>query len=402
MIGGGVFTTSGFALADHGRWTVLAAWALGGVLAACGALCYGALGRRFPQSGGEYELLRVTVHPLAGFLAGWVSLLVGFTAPIAFAAAAIEGYAVPAFGIGLPAGALGSCAVLAAAAVHLCGVRAAAGVQDAIVLLKLVLIVALIIAGAAVIFGRSAGAGPAPPRDLVLAPFAVTCLWVALAYSGWNAASYVAGEIVAPERSLPRALLLGTLLTTGLYLALNAVFVFAAPVDDLAGELDVALVAADALGGAAFGRVVAAVVVLALLTSISAMMMAGPRVYARMAEDGVFPSRLARDEQHRPAILLQAVLALAMLWTSAFEDLMTYIGWTLSVSSAVTVLGLVRQRRREGAAAVPVPGWPVVPAVFVIATLAIAVGAFLHAPGPAALGLVTILIGAAVHRVLAV
>jgi amino acid transporter len=395
MVGAGVFTTSGYALADHERGVVLLAWLVGGVLAICGCLAYGALGRRFPHSGGEYELLRRTIHPLAGFLAGWVSLLAGFTAPIAFAAAAFGRYLGPVLGI--DAGPwLGTFAILVAGGLHLRGARLGARSQDVVVVLKVVLIVAFLVFGAAQLLGGSSTETvPLPPaRPFDLAAFAVTCVWVSFAYSGWNAASYVAGEIDDAERSLPRALLLGTLVTAALYLGLNAVFVYAAPVEVLAGKAEIGLLAADALGGAWLERAVAGVVALALFTSIAAMMMAGPRVYARMAADGFLPRVLASGADHRPAILLQITLALVALWTQSLDSLMTYIGWTLSVSSAMTVCGLIRVRLRKGADAVPVPGWPVVPAFYVLVTLAIAAFSFSDRPTEASAGLGTLCLGA--------
>jgi APA family basic amino acid/polyamine antiporter len=399
MVGAGVFTTSGYALADLDRRAVLAAWLVGGLLATLGCLSYGALGRRFPHSGGEYELLRRTVHPAAGFLAGWVSLLAGFTAPIAFAAAAFGRYLGP--GLGLPGSPelLGTVAILVAGVMHLGGLRVGSRVQDAVVGIKVLLIVALIVGGAVVIGGRAevtAAAAVAP--DFSWPAFAVTCVWVSFAYSGWNAASYVAGEIVDAERALPRALLLGTLVTAALYLGLNAVFVFAAPVDQLAGRAEVGLVAAEALAGPWLGRAVTLVVALALFTSIMAMTMAGPRVYARMAADGGLPRALASGLDHRPAILLQIGLALLMLWTSTFDGLMTFIGWTLSVSSAATVVGLILVRRREGAKAVPVPGWPFVPVVYVAATLAIAAFSFAREPVAAGWGIAVLLCGTLAYR----
>ncbi|MGA1525077.1 MAG: amino acid permease, partial [Planctomycetota bacterium] len=201
------------------------------------------------------------------------------------------------------------------------------------------------------------------------------------------------------ERSLPRALLLGTLVTAALYLGLNAVFVYAAPVEVLAGKAEIGLLAADALGGAWLERAVAGVVALALFTSIAAMMMAGPRVYARMAADGFLPRVLASGADHRPAILLQITLALVALWTQSLDSLMTYIGWTLSVSSAMTVCGLIRVRLREGADAVPVPGWPVVPAFYVLVTLAIAAFSFSDRPTEASAGLGTLCLGALAYAV---
>ena len=375
MIGAGVFTSSGFALADHPPWIVLLAWLVGGVLATCGALCYGALGRRFPRSGGEYELLRATVHPIAGYLAGVVSLVAGFSAPIAIAAATFEIYLRNAFGIEAPAHALGAGVIVVAAVLHAIGLNTGARAQDALVVFKLALIAVLVVAGV----GALAAKGMPPPsvglpESFDPVPFAVTCVWVSFAYSGWNAASYLAGELVDARRTLTRVLLTGTWITAAAYLALNAVFVFAAPRAELAGQMEIGVIAARSLGGANAAMALAALVALAGVTSVTAMTMAGPRVYARMAEDGFLPRAIATSRGHRAAIALQVVLALAMLWSLPFQDLMTWTGWTLWASSAATIAGLVRVRLREGALAVPVPGWPWVPALYLVVSLSI--GAF--------------------------
>ncbi len=411
MVGAGVFTTSGYALAGLSRSAVLWAWLVGGVLATCGALCYGALGRRYPHSGGEYELLRRTVHPLAGFLAGWVSLFAGFSAPIASAASGLGHYLGTALGLefATPDESLwftrwvGTLAILLAGSLHLGGVRLGTRVQDLSVLVKLLLIGGLIVFGAFVILGRDPASAPLPVEEGTFSwpAFGVTCVYVSFAYSGWNAAVYIAGEVRDAERLLPRILLGGTLLVAAVYVALNAVFVWSAPVEELAGKAEVGLLSARALGGQTFGLAVAAVVVLALFTSVLAMTMIGPRVYRRMAEDGVFPGVFARGgAAHRPAVLLQVALALLFLWIGELQDLIQYVGYTLSLSTAAAVLGLCRIRLREGAERVPIPGWPVVPLVFVVAVLAIAAFSFVGNWRPATWSLGTLLVGALVWRCL--
>src|SRR6266704_2745509 len=182
MIGAGVFTTSGFLLADlHSPGRVLAVWLCGGVLALLGALCYGALARRFPESGCEYLFLARTLHPAAGYLAGWVSLLVGFSAPLAAVALAFGEYARPWFAFSTPP-MTGSCLLLALAAVHAAQVQGGAWVQNVAVLVKLLLIAVLL--GLA---GPRLSPAPAPPEDgFSVADFAVALLWVSFSYSGWN------------------------------------------------------------------------------------------------------------------------------------------------------------------------------------------------------------------------
>src|SRR5919198_406968 len=293
MIGAGVFTTSGLALADLGRREpVLLAWGLGGLLAMCGTLSYGALARRMPESGGEYMFLSRTVHPLAGFLAGWVSLLAGFTAPIAASAIGLQAYLADSFGVTSRPEWIGTAAIIAAGLMH--GLRLQAGLvlQNLAVALKLAIIGGFVAAGIVLAPAGSCGVTD-DPTPLRLSAFAVTLVWISFAYSGWNAAVYVAGEVRDPERNLHRALWLGTALVTVIYLALNAVFLYAADAAKLAGKIEVGAIAAEALGGPGLRRVVSALVALALFTSISSMVMAGARGDGRPGGEGLPPRLFA-------------------------------------------------------------------------------------------------------------
>jgi APA family basic amino acid/polyamine antiporter len=390
MVGSGVFTTSGFLLADLRSPTrVLAAWLVGGVLAMLGALCYGALGRRFPESGGEYLFLARTLHPAAGYVAGWVSLLVGFSAPLAAVSLAFGEYLKDWLPGSTPRVA-GSALLLLLAVVHGIHIQRGAWVQNCAVLVKLLLIAVLLaLAGSRL----EAAPGP-PPGNFPLTAFAVSLVWVSFSYSGWNAATYIGAEVRDPQRNLPRAMALGAGLVTLLYLALNAVFVYAAPAEKVSGKLEVARIAADSLGGATLANFVTVLITLALATSVSSMLMAGPRVYARMADDGYLPRLLRFPQQGPPrtAILFQTVLALAMLWTLTFKALLTYIGFTLGLCTAAAVAGLFRLRLREGAS-VRVPGWPWVPLVFIVAVVAITGFTVARQPRESAVGLATLAIG---------
>lgn len=393
MIGTGVFTTSGFLLGDlKSPWIVLAAWTVGGILAGLGALSYGALARRIPDSGGEYLFLSRTLHPAAGYAAGWISLLVGFSAPLAGAAFAFGEYTkdwLPAW----DPKAAGSLLIVLFAGLHALNVRHGAWVQNAAVMLKVLLISGFAAWGLGHLPPPPPSPEPAAAASFPLAAFAVSLVWISFSYSGWNAAIYIGGEVRHPERNLPLALLAGTGLVMALYLALNAVFVFAAPAEHLANKVEVGRLAAQALGGPAWANAVTALVALALVSSVSSLIMAGPRVYAKMANDGWLPKYLAAAEgPPQAAILLQAVLALAMLWTATFDGLLTYIGFTLGLSTAATVLGLVRLRLREGPA-LRVPGWPVVPVVFVLGVLGMAGFSVARHPTESLLGLATIGLG---------
>jgi APA family basic amino acid/polyamine antiporter len=390
MIGTGVFTTSGFLLADLGsRWAVLAVWAVGGLVALLGALSYGALARRMPESGGEYFFLARTLHPAAGYVAGWISLLVGFSAPLAAAAVGFGEYTKSWWPDVAPR-VTGTALLAIFAGVHAIQVQRGAWVQNAAVLLKLALLFVFLSFGAA----HLTGLGPEPDSPPApLGAFGLALVWVSFSYSGWNAAVYLGGEIRDPERNLPRSLVLGTLVVTILYLALNAVFVFSAPVSQLSGQLQVGRIAASALGGPRWAEAVTALVALALVTSVSSLVMTGPRVYARMAADGFLPRWLnIGGGPPRGGIALQVTVALVMLWTATYESLLTYIGFTLSLSTAASVVGLMVLRRREGPL-LRVPGWPWVPGAFVVVVLAMTALALQLRPVASLAGLATIGLG---------
>ena len=408
MVGAGVFTTSGFALADLGRPSfVLAAWAVGGGLALCGALSYGALARRMTESGGEYVFLARAVHPLAGFLAGWVSLLAGFTGALAFAAEALEVYAAPpgsALGA-LPSGTVATAALVVAGLLHGWRIRTGVLPQNVAVGVKLGLL--LLFAVTAALSTPAWAGGPLPsssgaPTAFSITAFAGSLVWISLSYSGFNAAVYVADEARDARRTVPRSMWTATLAVAALYLALNAVFVLAPSPDVVAGREDVAAAAAHFVGGDAFAVAVRALIALALWTSVSAMTLAGPRVYAKMAEDGLFPRALlpplgSAGGPPRAAIALQVALAAIAVWISGIEGLLSYLGLTLWLSTAATVAVLFLLRRREGAEAVPVPGYPVVPAVYVGAVLVFAALAAFRAPTELAAAAVTLAFGTAVY-----
>ena len=389
MLGTGVFTTSGFLLADlKSPWFVLLAWAVGGLVAMLGASSYGALARHIPESGGEYLFLSRTLHPAAGYVAGWISLLVGFSAPLAAAANAFGEYTREWFP-GIAPAMTGTILLIVMSAVHAWNVRHGALSQNLAVLLKMLLVAGFIFLGVAKIPSAPAAAS----ATFSLPTFAMSLVWVSFSYAGWNAAIYLGGEVTNPERNLPRSLLTGTLLVTAIYLAINAVFVLAVPADVISGHLAVGRLAAEHLGGRSWADGATLLICLALVTSVSSFVMTGPRVYARMASDGYLPSWMAeKSGPPRAAVLFQFAVALVMLWTASYQSLLTFIGFTLSLSTATTVVGLIVLRRRLGAS-IPVPGWPWVPVIFVIAVLGMTSLSVARAPLPSLAGLAVLGLG---------
>ena len=240
----------------------------------------------------------------------------------------------------------------------------------------------------------SATATPMTLADVEIGAFAVTLIWISFAYSGWNAAVYIAGEVRDPERNLYLSLWVGTGLVTIIYLALNMIFLYAAPAAELANRAEVAAIAAEALGGPQLRLLVSVMISLGLFTSISAMVMIGPRIYARMADDGLFPKWFeTRGEVPSAAVIFQIVLSIVVVWVAELRELLGYIGFTLGLSTAATVASLIWLRLNLGPEEISVPGFPWIQGIFVVFVLTASVFMAMRQPYEAGLGLLTILAG---------
>ena len=352
MIGAGVFTTSGFSMAALSSPTViLAAWGVGGLIALAGAVAYGELSRRLPVSGGEYLYLSRRLHPAAGFLAGWVSLTAGFSGAIAMAALTFETYAFDGNRPDrLPEKLTAALVIAAFGLCHALIVRTAARLQNAVVLVKLaVLTIFLLWAGTRISSHPwsweslpAAPDTPVPTAWAQLQIFAESVMWISLSYAGFNAAVYIASEVRDPERNVPRSLWLGTLAVTILYMLLNLVFVTATPAAEIAGKERVAAIAAMAVGGHPLQRLIRLAVCLGSLSSVAGMVMTGPRVIAKMADDGLFP-RIFRSGPASTArtVLLQSAISIGLVYWSSLAGLLNYLSALLALSSALTVATLL-------------------------------------------------------------
>jgi basic amino acid/polyamine antiporter, APA family len=406
MIGTGIFTTSGLLLRDLGSpLAVLAAWLVGGVLALCGALSYGELAAALPRNGGEYQLLSRIYHPAVGFAAGIVSLVVGFSAPLAASALAF-GHYLSAVMPGVSPAVAGIALVAVAALPHATHAELGGRVQVAVTVVEIALVVAFVAAGAARGDASRLGASGEPPSAALRPPaFAVALVYVSFAYSGWNGAAYLAGEVRDPSRTVPRALLLGTSIVVGLYLALNVVFIAAAPRAELSGVVEIGHVAAVNLLGARAGRALSAVIALILAAFVSAMLMAGPRVYERMGLDYPRLAVLARRTHGGGpfvAVALQAAMAIAMIATSTFAALLAYVGFTLSLVAGLAVLGVMVLRRREPALPRPARagGYPATPLLFVVLSAWMIVHAIAEKPAASWAGVSTVIVALGLYAFL--
>lgn len=351
MVGTGVYTTSGLLLEHLSAAAVVVVWLVGGLCAMAGALAYAELGVRYPHQGGEYALLARGLHPAAGFMAGAVSVVVGFAAPIAACALACSHYlgaVVPGAAHPLVALAL----VWLTTLVQLGGAGVGDRAQDALALLTLVLGATLLAFGLPAIDLTLLAPGPGLAAELFTPSAGLGIVLVSFSYSGWNAATYVAGELREPRRMLPLALLSGTLVVTVLYVALNVVFVASAPRELLAGEVEIAFVAGRALFGDDAASALSIVVALGLVSTTGALVTTGSRVAWAMGADYAKLSALGRlSPRGAPvtALLVQAVLATVLCLFADIEGILTLVGMTLSLVTAATVVAALRARLRDPA-----------------------------------------------------
>ncbi len=404
MVGTGVFTSLGFQVGDlPSGFTIMALWFVGGVCALCGALSYAELGAALPRSGGEYHFLTQIYHPAVGFLAGWISITVGFAAPVAAASMAFAKYFAHVFP-GVSSTALSLAVVALVTVVHLCGVRVGSAFQNFATAFKVLLILLFIGAGCWMSSPQPVNFAPTAGSTALLttAPFAISLVYVMYSYSGWNAVTYITGEVRNPGRTLPLALILGTLIVAVLYLALNAVFLRSAPTSELAGKLEVGQVAATHILGEAGGKIMAGLISFGLLSTISAMTWIGPRVTVSMGEDLRalrFLSRKTAAGVPAIAIVAQFGIVAVLVLTSTFDHVVNYIQFSLSVCAFFTVLGVIVLRWQQPSLARPYRTWgyPITPLIFLAISLWILFFQLRDKPAESLAGLATMALGLIIY-----
>jgi APA family basic amino acid/polyamine antiporter len=413
MIGAGIFTTSGLIMAQLNHpLLMLGLWVVGGIIALCGALSYGELGANIPKAGGEYQFLRELYHPMLGFLSGWVSFTVGFSAPIAASAMGFSEYVLRAFPAGfsptdtgggwspeLIKNLLSVSVILLFTLIHYRGLKVGAGVQNVLTLLKILLIVALLAAG---IFshqgdtGHFASAGPISTSFSSWKAMGLALMWIMFAYSGWNASTYIGAEIRSPSRNLPGSLLIGTAIVLILYIGLNALFIYSIPGEEMKGVVSIGGLAMKYLFGRPAEMLFSLLIGFALFSSLSAFIIIGPRVYYSMAKDGLFFRSVARIHPRfmvpSNAILLQSAIAIVMVLSGTFEQILTYMGFALGIFPILTVLAVFRLRKRRPSA-VRLKGFPVAQVIYSTFGILILILAYLERPAESSIALLTVLLG---------
>ena len=411
MVGTGILISPGFMMVSLKNYPVIfGLWALGGVLALCGALCVAELAAALPRAGGEYVYLREAYGPMPAFLSGWTSFILGFSAPLAVAGHVAAKYLLTPFDhvVNPPIKVVAAAIIILVTLPNLSGYRQSAWTQNLTTIMKLGLFVMLV--ALAFLFGRgqlSHLCQGQPIQQVGLSDAATQLFYVMFAYSGWNAASYMAGEIKDPGRTLPRSLILGTASVTVLYLVLNLVFAYAVPLGDVDFEnaMQVPALAVENMFGPRASSVFSVLLGLAFLATISAFIITGPRIYYAMAKDGLFPSVAGRVSSKGGvpvyAMIAQSICAVIILFVTDFENLYRYASVGLSIFALLFIgaVYVLRWRRPTMERPFRIPGYPIVPGLFIVVILFMTVFAFIQWPRPSIISLSTILIGIPIYYI---
>jgi len=413
MIGAGIFTTTGLLMEDlRNPLLMILLWIVGGIIALCGALCYGELGAAIPRAGGEYIFLSKLFHPLFGFLSGWVSFFVGFSAPIAASAIGFTEYFTRAFPKLLSLGIFEAATeavvlkkfyailiIFAFTLIHLRGIEFGTRVQNFLTLLKVGLIAGLVVIGFSL--GKGSLGHFSQGSDFSFnfggwKTIGLSLMWIMFAYSGWNASAYIGSEIKNPLKNLPRSLILGTGVVIFLYFCLNLFYVYAISPEDMSGVISIGGLAVGNLFGKSFESFLSVLISFALFSSLSAFIILGPRVYYAMAKDRYF-FKFASEVHSKyrvpsKSILLQCIISSVIVLSGSFEQILTYMGFSLGIFPILAVIGVFKLRHLKKST-YKLPGFPIVPLVYILAGVSILFLGFLERPIPSSVAILTVIAG---------
>lgn len=413
IIGAGIFTTTGYLMEFLGNPVImLSLWLTGGLIALCGALSFGELGAAFPEAGGEYTFISKLFHPLLGFLSGWLSLIVGFSAPIAAAAIGFSSYFIWAFpgmqewllpGMFLStemfSRLLAIMVILAFSLIHSRGVILGARVQNSLTILKIILVTGLIIAGFTIGKGDINNVTRSQPFIFDfngLKSMGLSLMFIMFAFSGWNSATYIGSEIKNPRKVIYRSLVISTIIVTILYLGLNLFFIYAIPPGQMAGEPEIGGVAAGYAFGDTAETIISLLISFALFSSLSAFIILGPRVYYSMARDGYFFKFVSKvSPTHKVpqnALFLQSSIAIVLVLSGTFEQIITYMGFSLGIFPLLAVIGVFKLRIK-GKSVLKLPGFPVIQIIYILTGISILVLAYFERPWESTIAILTALSG---------
>lgn len=412
MIGAGIFTTSGLLLKKVPEpKIVILLWFMGGILALCGALSYSILGSRFPMAGGEYLYLSRLFHPILGFLSGWVSFFVGFSAPISASAIGFTEYLSRAFPKIINLGILNNSfeeivlkklysilVIVIFTLIHLRGISFGAKVQNFLTVLKITLIALFIGAGFLSEKGDFSNFSTSSQFSINLAnlkAIGLSLMWIMFAYSGWNASSYIGSEIKNPSKNIPLSLFFGTFIVTVLYFLLNIIYVYAIHPEEMKGVISVGGLAMKNLFGSKFELGSSVLISFALFSSLSAFIILGPRVYYAMAKDGQF-FKFASEihpffKVPSKSIILQCIISIIILISGTFEEILTYMSFSLSVFPVIAISGVFKIKAGEENYKIPL--FPIPPLLYIFSSTLILILGFLERPISSSLAILTIFTG---------
>ncbi len=413
IIGAGIFTTTGYLMEFLGNPLImLCLWLTGGMIALCGALSYGELGAAFPEAGGEYIFISRLFHPLLGFLSGWLSLIVGFSAPIAAAAIGFSNYFIWAFpglhswllpdtfiSANMFSKLLAVLVIMVFSVIHVKGVVLGSRVQNSLTVLKIILVTGLIIAGFTLGKGDMDNVTCSQPfifNFSGLKSIGLSLMFIMFAFSGWNSATYIGSEIKNPRKVICRSLLISTIIVTILYLGLNLFFVYAIPPGQMAGEPEIGGMAAGYAFGDTAETIISLLISFALFSSLSAFIILGPRVYYSMARDGYFFKFVSKvNRRHKVpqnALLLQSSIAIVLVLSGTFEQIITYMGFSLGIFPILAVIGVFKLRIK-GKSVLKLPGFPLIHIIYILTGLTILVLAYFERPWESTIAILTALSG---------
>jgi len=413
MIGAGIFTTSGLLMAElHNPLLMVTLWGVGGIIALCGALSYGELGAAMPGAGGEYLFLSRLYSPIYGFLSGWVSFIVGFSAPIAASALGFSEYftrAVPGLGNWLQANGfmgleitkktLAVAVILIFTFIHYRGIKYGTRIQNALTILKILLIVVLLAGGFAsgkgdfsnFHKGGSPGSGLAGWKTIGL-----SLMWIMFSYSGWNASTYLGAEIKNPRKNLPGSLIYGTFIVMALYVGINILYVYGIEPESMEGVISVGGLVMGNLFGKSAEVLFSILISFALFSSLSAFIIIGPRVYYSMAKDGLFFKMAGRIHKRfqvpSNSILLQALIAVILVLSGTFEQVLTYMGFALGIFPVLSVIGIWKLRKTQPDT-LRIKGFPIPQIIYITAGVMILVLSFMESPLESSIAILTVVVG---------
>jgi len=373
MIGTGVFTSLGYQLVKiQSVFPLMMLWIVGGIVALCGTLVYSELGAALPRSGGEYHLLSRIIHPSIGFGAGIVSATVGFTAPAVLAAMALGSY-LSAVIPGLDQTLIAAIVILGFHGLHMMSVTWGTKFQDGSTAIKIGLILIFIAFGLFMDAPQSISIWPKLGDGTVMlsAGFAVSLVWVSYAYTGWNSAVYVAGEIHDPKQNISRSMLMGTAFVMVLYVLLNYVFLYSAPTDAMVGQVEVGYISGIRIFGKMGAKIIGIGISILLLSTVSSYVYIGPRIMQIMGEDHAFIGFLKEknsDEIPLNAFWVQLGISFLFILTSSFEQVLMYAGISLIITTTLTVISLFILRINEPDLDRPYKVWayPFTPMIYLI------------------------------------